>query len=87
MVPFLVTGDRTGDGVGMAGRIDVTPAQVFAGAGRSINFSERNMFVKFKIWRPVFWSSRTAGGPSNIVIRLRSSGVTTSSRKGAYPAS
>lgn len=57
VVPFLTTGDLTGDGIGTAGTMDVTPAQVFAGAGaeilRSTSFSARNMFVKSKIWRPV----------------------------------
>lgn len=81
----------TGDGLATAGAMDVTPAHVFGVAevagDRSTNFSARNTFVKFMICRPVLWSSRTAGGPSNIVIRWRSSGPMTSSRKGAYPAS
>jgi len=84
VVPFLtVTGEATGGG----GAMDVTPAQVDGGVGeeakRSTSFSARNMLLKFKIWRPVAASSRTVGGPSIIVIRQRSSCVTTSSRKGA----
>ena len=82
---LVVTG---GGAIGAGGgAIDVTPAQVEGGVGeeakRSTSFSARNMLLKFKIWSPVLTSSRTVGGPSIIVIRQRSSWVTTSSRKGA----
>jgi hypothetical protein len=84
-VPFFtVTGEAMGGG---RGAMDVTPAHVDGGVGeetkRSTSFSARNMLSKCKIWRPVAASSRTVGVPSIIVIRQRSSCVTTSSRKGA----
>jgi len=86
-VPFLtVTGELA---VG-AGLKDVTPAHVEGVVGfgvvfekRSMSFSERNMFPKLSICRPVLDSSRTVGGPSIMVIRFRSSCLTTSSRNGA----
>jgi len=92
MVPFFTgTGRATVGAGGGGGTIDVTPAQVEGGVGeetkRSMSFSARNIWLKFKIWRPVDASSRTVGGPSIMVIRQRSSWVTTSSRNGAYPAS
>lgn len=80
----------TGEGVGIGGAIDVTPAQVEGAsvAGkRSTSFSERNISLSVRIWSPVAASSRTMGGPSIIVILVRSSFVITSSRNGAYPAS
>jgi hypothetical protein len=89
VLPFLAdTGDAIGAvGAGRGGGMDVTPAQVEGGVGietkRSVSFSERNMLLKFKIWRPVAESSRTVGVPSIMVILQRSSWVTTSSRKGA----
>lgn len=73
------------------GGIDVTPAQVEGACAvlgvvesptRSISFSERKMLSNFNVGRPVAKSSRTTGGPSIIVIRFRSSWL-TSSRKGA----
>lgn len=53
----------------------------------STSFSERKIGLKFRIRRPVAVISRTVGGPSIIVMRSRSVAFTTSSRKGAYPAS
>jgi len=87
-MPFLTgTGEMTAGAGGGGGAMEVTPAQVEGGVGeetkRSTSLSARKILLKFKIWRPVAARSRTVGGPSIIVIRQRSSCVTTSSRKGA----
>lgn len=80
---FDSVGDATGGGGAVT--IEVTPAHVAGGAlgTRSTSFSGRNSLLNFKICRPVAASSRTVGHPSIIVIRRLSSGVTTSSTKGA----
>jgi hypothetical protein len=83
VLPFLI---ETGEAEGIGGAIDVTPAQVegasLAGK-RSTSFWARNMLLSVRIWSPVAESSRTIGGPSIMVILVRSSFVTTSSRNGA----
>lgn len=90
IVVFRVMGEEDGG----VTAIDVTPAHVDGrGTGEmerpplagslSISFSARNIWLKFRIWRPVATSSRTVGGPSMIVMRHLSSVFTTSSRNGA----
>lgn len=75
--PFLRFMVGEGESGVWDGMKEETPAQVFGmaddGTARFMSFSVRKMLPKFRMLRPVDWSSRTVGEPSRMVTRLRSS--------------